>query len=205
MKTQIVSKPTQRNWWIVIGLLSSAVIAVISAIYFLFLPSGGYQGGRNPYYNVQVLFPRETWDDLHTWGGIVMITVVIIHLIVHWSWVVSMARRMWNELTNKSKSMSTNSRLNLSLNIVVAVSFIFTAISGVYFLFVPGDRHTPDPMFLVSRTAWDLMHTWAGVILIIAVLAHIAIHWKWVTKVSGKMVSMAIPTKSTAAQGSITN
>ncbi|OGN92813.1 MAG: hypothetical protein A2Y88_11175 [Chloroflexi bacterium RBG_13_48_10] len=205
MKTQIVSKPTQRNWWIVIGLLSSAVIAVISAIYFLFIPSGGYQGGRNPYYNVQVLFQRETWDDLHTWGGIVMIAVVIIHLVAHRSWVVSMVRRVWNELTSKSKSMSANSRLNLSLNLIVAASFFLTAFSGVYFLFVPGGRKTPDPMFLFSRTTWDLMHTWAGVILMIAALAHIAIHWKWITKVTEKMFSMAIPSKSATPQGSITN
>jgi len=205
MKTQIVSKQTQRNWWIVITLFSSAVVAAMSGIYFLFLPSGGYQGGRNPYYNIQILFQRETWDDLHTWGGIVMIAIVIIHLVLHRSWIVSMTRKMWNGLTGKSLNMSANGQVNLSLNLVIAASFIFTAISGVYFLFVPGGRNTPDPMFLVSRTAWDLMHTWAGVILIIAVLAHIAIHWKWITKVTGKITSIALPSKATAPHGSITN
>jgi len=27
----------------------------LSGIYFLVLPTGGYQGGRNPYYGIQVL------------------------------------------------------------------------------------------------------------------------------------------------------
>ena len=205
MKTQIVSKQTQRNWWVDTALFCSAVLAALSGIYFLFLPSGGYQGGRNPYYNIQILFQRETWDDLHTWGGVVMIAVVIIHLVIHWSWIVSMSRRMWNELTSRSKSMNSRGRLNLVLNLIVAASFLLTAISGVYFIFVPGERKIVDPMFLFSRTTWDLMHTWAGVILMIAALMHIAIHWKWVTKVTGKMVNMAIPSKSFEQQNPITN
>jgi len=205
MKTQILSKQTQRNWWVVASLFSSAVVAALSGVYFLFLPIGGYQGGRNPYYNVRILFQRETWDDLHTWGGIVMIGIVLIHLVVHWPWVVSMSRKMWNELTRKSWSMSKNGRVNLLINVIVAVSFMFTAISGVYFFFTPERHNALDPMFLFSRTTWDLLHTWAGVTLMIAALVHIAIHWKWITKVSGKMVNMALPSKQIAKPTSITN
>ncbi len=139
MKTQILSKQTQRNWWVVASLFSSAVVAALSGVYFLFLPIGGYQGGRNPYYNLRIVFQRETWDDLHTWGGIVMIGIVLIHLVVHWPWVVSMSRKMWNELTGKSWSMSKNGRLNLLINVIVAVSFMFTAIKWcVFFLYARG-------------------------------------------------------------------
>ena len=69
MSTQTVSKQTQKNWWVDAALLFSAVAAALSGIYFLFLPSG-YQGGRNPLYNIQILFSRQTWDDLHTWTGV---------------------------------------------------------------------------------------------------------------------------------------
>ena len=75
MTTQPVSKQTQRNWWINAALGGSAIIAALSGIYFLFLPNGGYQGGRNPLYNLQILFTRHTWDDLHTWSGVIMIAV----------------------------------------------------------------------------------------------------------------------------------
>jgi hypothetical protein len=205
MKTQIVSKQTQRNWWIVATLFGSAMVAALSGVYFLFLPIGGFQGGRNPYYNIRILFQRETWDNLHTWGGIVMIGVVLIHLVVHSSWVVSMLRRLRNELTGKGMSMSKNGRLNLIINLIVAASFLFTAISGMYFFFVPPGHKTIDPMFLFSRTTWDLLHTWAGVILMIAALVHIAIHWKWITKVSGKMVIHAMPSKQRERPSVITN
>ena len=189
MTTQPLSKQTQKNWWIDAILFSSAVIAALSGIYFLFLPSGGYQGGRNPLYEVQILFDRHTWDDLHTWGGAAMIAAAMIHLLIHWSWVKSMLRRTWNELTGKCGCMNARGRWNLILNGLVAASFVLAAISGVYFMFVPGGRWAADPMIIFTRTTWDLIHTWSGVAFISLALIHFYIHWKWVTKVSRRMLA----------------
>jgi len=75
-----VSKQTQKNWWIDASLALTAVIAALSGIYFLYLPSGGYMGGRNPLYNVTVLFSRHTWDQIHLWGGLAMILAATVHL-----------------------------------------------------------------------------------------------------------------------------
>jgi hypothetical protein len=179
-----VSKQTRNNWLIDAALFSSAVIAALSGIYFLFLPVGGYQGGRNPWAGIQILFTRHTWDDLHTWSGVIMIAAAAIHLVVHWSWVVNMTRRAFKELTRGRRQMNARGRWNLILNAVVAFSFLLAALSGVYFLFAPGGRGVADPMFLFSRTTWDLIHTWAGVTLVAAAIVHFAIHWKWVTKVT---------------------
>jgi len=197
MSIKPVSKQTQKNWWIDAALFSSALVAALSGIYFLFLPSGGYQGGRNPLYNIQILFTRHTWDDLHTWSGIAMIAAAVIHLSIHWSWVTNMAKRTWNELTGKCGCMNARGRWNLIINIVVAISFLLTAISGVYFLFIPGGRGVIDPMILFSRTTWDLIHTWAGLLLITAAGIHFVIHWKWVTKVTSNMIKTLFPGRST--------
>jgi len=205
MTKQTVSKQTQKNWWIDAALFTSAILAAISGIYFLFLPTGGFQSGRNPLYGIQILFTRETWDDLHTWGGVAMILAAIIHLAIHWQWVVSMTRRIWNELTGKYASMNPRGRWNLTLNSIVALSFLLTAASGVYFLFVPGGRGATDPMILFTRTAWDLIHTWSGVALIATAIIHFAIHWKWVAKVTRKMVGMMNPSQSIQQPASITN
>ena len=193
MSQQRVSKQTQKNWWVDAALFSSAIIAALSGIYFLFFPSGGFQGGRNPLYNLQVLFTRQTWDDLHTWGGVAMILAAIIHLAIHWQWVVGMLRRTWKEWTGQCGCMNARGRWNLILNAIVALSFVLTALSGVYFLFVPGGRWSADPMILFTRATWDLIHTWASVTLITAAILHFAIHWKWVTKVTRKMVEMMSP------------
>jgi cytochrome b subunit of formate dehydrogenase len=183
-----VSAQTRKNWLIDSGLLLSGVIAALSGIYFLFLPSGGYQGGRNLWYNVQILFSRHTWDDLHTWFGVGMILAALIHLVVHWRWVVSMTRRAVNELLGRGASMNTRGRWNLILNLVVALSFLLTALSGIYFLFFPGGHAITSPQIVFSRTTWDAIHTWAGVILIGAAILHFAIHWRWAVNVTAKIL-----------------
>lgn len=188
-----VSTQTRNNWLIDAGLLTAGIAVALSSIYFLFLPTGGYQGGRNPYYSIQILFERHTWDDLHTWAGVALIALAAIHLTVHWSWVVNMTRRTINELIGRCGCMNSRGRWNFILNAVVALSFVLAAISSLYFLFFPGGRSQPDPMFLLSRNAWDVLHTWAGVTWIIATVIHFAIHWKWVTKVTGKMFRRIIP------------
>jgi hypothetical protein len=132
---------------------------------------------------------------LHTLGGIAKIVAAIIHLEIHWSWVISMARRTWNEMSGKCGCMNTRGSVNLILNATVAISFLITAVSGVYFLIVPGGWWVVDPMILFTRTTWDLIHTWAGVVLTVAAIFHFAIHWKWVTKVTRKMLGMIIPSR----------
>ena len=83
LKTKTLSKQTRNNWLIDFALFSGAVVSAITGIYFLFLPVGGFQGGRNPIYGVTILFERETWDDLHTWFGIAMILAAVIHITIH--------------------------------------------------------------------------------------------------------------------------
>jgi preprotein translocase subunit SecY len=184
-----LSPQTRNNWMIDALLFGSAVLAALSGIYFLFFPTGGFQGGRNPWVNVQILFDRHTWDDLHTWGGVIMILVAVIHLVIHWSWFVSMARRSYKELTSRTSCLNARGRFNLWVNVVVAVSFVLTAVSGIYLLLVPGGPGSTDMTWLLTRTGWDLLHTWAGVVLILAAVIHFAIHWKWVTKVTNKLAA----------------
>ena len=64
-----VSKQTRNNWWVDLFLFTSGIVSALSGIYFLFLPTGGYKGGANPFYNIRILFLRATWEDMHAWGG----------------------------------------------------------------------------------------------------------------------------------------
>jgi hypothetical protein len=184
-----LSNQTRQNWLIDAAVFSGALLSTITGIYFLFLPVGGYQGGRNPTYGLKILFGRSTWDDLHTWGGLLMIFAVVIHLAWHWSWVKMMGRRMINTLLAKGSKFSKGAKINVLVNMVIALGFFLTAVSGIYFLFVPagyaGGR-TPgwDPGFIFSRTTWDIIHTWGAVLMIIAALLHGFIHWRWITKVT---------------------
>ncbi|MBN1966234.1 MAG: DUF4405 domain-containing protein [Anaerolineae bacterium] len=185
-----MSRQTRINWLIDALVFAGAVVAALSGIYFLFMPSGGYQGGRNPMYGVTALVERATWSDLHMWGGVLMISAVAAHIAIHWGWITMMSKRMVNTLRGRGSRLSRGAKLNILIDVVVALSFVLVAASGMYFLFAPaggyegGNNPGWDPGFLWGRTTWDLIHTWSGVVLIIAAVIHFAIHWRWVKNVT---------------------
>lgn len=188
-KTIRLSRQTQQNWLIDAAVFAGALLAGLTGIYFLYLPSGGYEGGRNPAYGLSILFGRGTWSDLHTWGGVLMILAVVIHFAIHWQWVKMMSRRIGRAFVGKGKGFSRGAKINLIINLVIGLSFLITAISGIYFLFLPhgyqGGRNLGwDPGLLFSRATWDLFHTWSAVVMILAASLHFFIHWRWVVNVT---------------------
>ncbi len=83
--------------------------------------------------------------------------------------------------------MNRYGRLNLALNLVLGLSFLLAAGSGVVLLFLPHGREAAVTL-LWARRSWDILHTWSGTLMIIAAILHIGIHWKWITKVTRNMV-----------------
>jgi preprotein translocase subunit SecY len=191
-----LSRKTRDNWLTDAALFGCALVAAVSGVYFCYLPTGGYQGGRNAMYGVTILFDRDTWSDVHTWGGVLMIIAAVVHFAIHWTWVKTMAKRIANRLRGRGARMSRGAWNNLLIDGVIAVSFLITAVSGLVFLLAPVG-HGAGADFIISRTAWDLIHTWAGVIMIIAAVVHFAIHWRWVTKVTGKFFASLWPQSGT--------
>lgn len=188
MKNSTVSSITRNNWFIAASLAISGLLLALSSVYFLLAPSGGYQGGRNPYYDLQIIFSRQGWDLMHTWSSVVMISLVLIHVVFHWTWVKSMSNRIARELTGKAGRMNNRARANLVLNLVVAVTFVLAALSGVYFMFFPKHASVASPLIIFTPEGWDLVHTWSGVALIGSLLLHIVIHWKWIVNVAARLM-----------------
>jgi len=183
MANNVLSPKTRLNWLIDAAVFLGGMLASISGIYFLFFPSGGYRGGRNPNYGITVLFDRHTWDDLHTWTGIIMIAAVVIHLAIHWSWVKTMVKRTISAARAQGSPLSQGAKINFAIDAVIAASFLVAAVSGLYFFFFPAATRT---VLLFDSTTWNTIHTWSGVVMIAAALVHLAIHWRWIANVTGR-------------------
>jgi preprotein translocase subunit SecY len=156
-------------------------------------------------YNVTVLFTRHSWGDIHTWGGLLMIVAVAVHFAIHWQWVTMMARRMAGILRRRGSRFSRGAKINLVVDVIIALAFLVTAISGIYFLFVPGGRQAglsaaSNPDILFSRQTWDLIHTWAGISMTVAAMLHFAIHWRWVVNVTRRFFRLPEQARRAALQ-----
>ena len=188
MKNKFNLTPKLRqNWWIDAVLGLSALVAILSSLYFLVYPDGGYQGGRNPYYNIQLVFDRYTWDLLHTWSGVLMIMAALLHIVIHWGWITGTISRTWQVFIGKRKSFGARLTYNIVLDAVIGISFLICAISSINFLIYPNGGLTSQTI-LLSRNAWDMLHTWSGVMMTITAILHFALHWKWVVNITGKLI-----------------
>ena len=183
-KTTAISTHTRNNWLLDASLFTSGLAAGLSGISLLFIPAG-YQGGRNPYYNLPILFTRHTWEGLHDWGGLIMVGIAVVHILIHWSWITNMTRRAFREIFSGEKRLNNRSRINVAVNAALGITGLVTGVTGVYLFFVAKD--SPFQLFF-NRATWDLVHTWAGVLMILAGVVHFYIHWLWVTKVTRKVL-----------------
>lgn len=177
----------KKNWWLDALLFLGGVLAILSGIYFLFLPTGGYQGGRNPFYNKVILFSRTTWEDIHTWTGILMVLIAIVHFIIHWRWITGTVKLVVSSMWRKTARPGLQVGINAMVDALVIFSFVFSAFSGTYFLFSAEKKKSTAISFLFSPYAWDKLHTWSSIVFVVSILVHLVLHWKWICKVTPRV------------------
>ena len=83
------------------------LMSAVTGIAFLLMGSGGYQGGRNAHFATTFIgLGRAIWSDLHTLASLVMIAGVVVHLVLHWNWIVCTTRRMLARPVQKPREQS---------------------------------------------------------------------------------------------------
>jgi len=80
----------------IIGLLNLLALACTGFILKYVLPHGsgggqgyGYRGGRGPAEEVRTLWSmtRREWGDVHFYLAALFIALMLVHLVLHWSWI----------------------------------------------------------------------------------------------------------------------
>jgi len=85
------------NYILFVILLLLGLIQAISGFLLWLVIPGGHRGfgidlsGQLTY---SILWSRYTWIELHDWTALALVAVVIIHIILHWKWIVCMTKRM---------------------------------------------------------------------------------------------------------------
>ena len=86
----------------------------------------------------------------------------------------------------KSKSaLSPKLRQNWWIDAALALGAVIAILSSLYFLAYPdGYKGGRNPYYnriiIFDRAGWDVLHTWSGIIMILAAVVHIVIHWGWI-------------------------
>lgn len=84
-----------RNYIIFFIMVLLALFEAVSGFVLWFvLPRGGegYMGGRGEAAQAAFLWERHTWLDLHNWVAVALVVLVVIHVILHWKWIIYMTK-----------------------------------------------------------------------------------------------------------------
>jgi len=68
--------------------VSFAITALTGLLMFIYFPSGVSRGGYQEFLGII----KHNWSAIHNLTGISMIFLVLIHLILHFKWLVNMTK-----------------------------------------------------------------------------------------------------------------
>lgn len=132
----------RKNWWLDVGLFAAFLISTA---------------------------PHFTGMAIHEWLGLALGATVVVHLLFHWQWLVSVTRRFLRRLPGAT-------RLNWALNLLLFLAFITVVLSGVLI------SESALPLLgiqLAPNTAWRGLHTLSADLALILVAVHVGLHWPW--------------------------
>ena len=85
-----------RNYLLALVMFLLALFQAVSGFVLWFaLPRGnGYRGGRDAEIEgaATFLWDRHTWINIHDWVAVALLVLLVIHLILHWKWIVYVTR-----------------------------------------------------------------------------------------------------------------
>lgn len=87
-------KKAMQNYVLVAMLFLGSVIETVSGFVLWFaLPHVG-GGSRGTALDREFWgLSREVWVDMHDWAAVALLLVVVLHIIMHWHWIVRMTKR----------------------------------------------------------------------------------------------------------------
>jgi len=185
----------------VILLFSILFILMSSYILWFVLPRGiglhgtpfcigeGYGGSGN--WMTVWSWQRFTWIEIHIWASVALVMVILLHVILHWSWIVETTKRIKSFIC---KGLRRVIEIYV-LAVVLFILFLFELFSGfVIWLFLP--RGVLDYYAMISgygqtfwglqRNCWVDIHAWIAIIMLSFIIIHVIMHWKWIVCVLRK-------------------
>ncbi len=114
--------------------------------------------------------PRATGVPVHEWLGTAFGAAILVHLLLHWKWIVNVTQRFLKKLPSQVR---INSLLNMLL-FIDATLLVFTGLMISRVVLAPLGLQPSRDVF------WRWLHNFATDAGIVIVGLHLALHWKWI-------------------------
>lgn len=116
------------------------------------------------------LEPRLTGTPIHEWFTLAFAGMLVIHLLIHWQWVVNITKRFFANPLHIT-------RLNYLLAALIFVGFIGIVTSG---LMISENVLPALGLHGSNNFAWRQIHETVTNLTLLLVALHFALHWDWI-------------------------
>lgn len=115
---------------------------------------------------------------IHEWLGLALGLVLLVHLTLHWDWVLRTTRRMF---TRRGRD-----RVIWLVNLALLASMTLCIMSGILISQVA----LPALGIRVSGGGfWGGLHGTTATITLILIAAHVGLRWRWVASVGRRLLA----------------
>lgn len=114
--------------------------------------------------------PGLTGIAIHEWLSLALAATILVHLVLHWDWIVEVGRKYFSKLFHES-------RLNFIVNVALLIAYVLVMLSGILIsrsvVSVLGIQLTESP-------EWRFLHSLSANASLLLTGLHFALHWKWI-------------------------
>jgi len=132
--------------------------------------------------------PYSTGIPVHEWLGIAVGGVVVVHLLLHWDWIVKTIRKSFGKMTLRK-------RINFILDVLL---FIDTAVIIFTGLMISEVAMPALGFALPFFPIYITMHSLSANLAILIIGLHVALHWKWIVKTIQRFLIAPLQKKTKA-------
>lgn len=112
---------------------------------------------------------------LHQWLGVAVTILALIHLVLHWDWVVSVFTRFFGKTSGRS-------RVYLLLDILIMIGAVLIFETGLVI-------STWFNLDLSNYLTWLDIHVYASIITLGVTVLKLGLHWRWIISMVKKIFS----------------
>jgi hypothetical protein len=121
---------------------------------------------------------------IHEWFGLAFGLALLVHLTLHWDWVVRTTRGMLSTAGRRRLMWVINSILMLDLTLCIASGILISEVAipslGIHLAGVGG--------------YWTTLHARTADAAIVLIAVHIGLDWRWIVTVVRRMTRRRIST-----------
>ncbi len=115
---------------------------------------------------------------IHEWLGIALGAALLVHLTLHWDWVIRTTRRLVSPAGHDKLIWAVNLALLAAMTLCVVSGILISRVALPFLGIYP-----------LAGPFWDRLHILTAEVTLALVPVHVALRWRWILRVGRRLLT----------------